>query len=93
MRFIRIDGSTDPSKRSELVKDFQEQSDVRGAILSIKAAGVGLTLTVGGYRLFPALPTQTHRVTQAKCDHARGVQKCWLLLRARAHKQLRLLQP
>ena len=46
VRFIRIDGSTDPSKRSELVKHFQEQHDVRGAILSIKAAGVGLTLTV-----------------------------------------------
>ena len=47
MQFVRIDGSTDPSKRSELVKVFQEQQDVRGAILSIKAAGVGLTLTVG----------------------------------------------
>ncbi len=44
--FIRIDGSTDPSKRSELVKQFQYSEDVRGAILSIKAAGVGLTLTV-----------------------------------------------
>ena len=45
-RFIRIDGSTDPSKRSELVKEFQYHEDVRGAVLSIKAAGVGLTLTV-----------------------------------------------
>jgi len=57
VRFIRIDGSTDPSKRSELVKHFQEQHDVRGAILSIKAAGVGLTLTVSA-RLY-ALPTAT----------------------------------
>jgi len=54
VRFIRIDGSTDPSKRSELVKHFQEQHDVRGAILSIKAAGVGLTLTVSA-RLYALL--------------------------------------
>lgn len=47
-RFIRIDGSTPPAERQRLVNTFQENADVKIAILSIKAAGVGLTMTVRG---------------------------------------------
>ena len=44
--FIRIDGDTPPSERQRLVNDFQQQAGLKVAILSIKAAGTGLTLTV-----------------------------------------------
>lgn len=44
--FIRIDGDTPPSDRQRLVNDFQQQAGLKVAILSIKAAGTGLTLTV-----------------------------------------------
>ena len=46
VKFIRIDGSTPAQTRGELVNKFQQNSDVRVAILSINAAGTGLTLTV-----------------------------------------------
>ena len=46
MKFIRIDGSTPAQTRGDLVNKFQQNSDVRVAILSINAAGTGLTLTV-----------------------------------------------
>lgn len=47
-RFIRIDGQVAQGVRHSLVQSFQNDSDVRAALLSIKAAGVGLTLTVSG---------------------------------------------
>jgi SWI/SNF-related matrix-associated actin-dependent regulator 1 of chromatin subfamily A len=43
--FIRIDGSTDKTTRQPLVDTFQTDPSVRVAVLSIKAAGTGLTLT------------------------------------------------
>lgn len=46
VKFIRIDGSTPPDTRGGLVDKFQHNADVRLAILSINAAGTGLTLTV-----------------------------------------------
>ena len=46
MKFIKIDGETPPHKRQALVDTFQGDSDIRVAVLSIRAAGVGLTLTV-----------------------------------------------
>ena len=46
-RYIRIDGKTPASERQALVNRFQENEDCRVAVLSIRAAGVGLTLTVG----------------------------------------------
>lgn len=46
VKFIRIDGSTPPETRGGLVDKFQHNADVRLAILSINAAGTGLTLTV-----------------------------------------------
>ena len=49
VKFIRIDGSTPAQSRGELVNKFQQNSDVRVAILSINAAGTGLTLTVSPF--------------------------------------------
>lgn len=44
-KYIRIDGSTPSSQRQDLVNAFQSQDDVRVAVLSVTAAGSGLTLT------------------------------------------------
>ena len=49
VKHICIDGSVDPKKRQGLVDNFQLQPNVKAAILSIQAAGVGLTLTVRHY--------------------------------------------
>jgi SWI/SNF-related matrix-associated actin-dependent regulator 1 of chromatin subfamily A len=43
--FIRIDGSVLPKKRADMVDSFQNDPTKRVAILSLCAAGVGLTLT------------------------------------------------
>ncbi|GAQ80101.1 hypothetical protein KFL_000460110 [Klebsormidium nitens] len=43
-QYIRIDGSTPPAERTGLVARFQEEPNCKVALLSIKAAGVGLTL-------------------------------------------------
>ena len=45
LSYMRIDGSTPAHKRQENVKAFQETPDMRIAILSIMAAGTGVTLT------------------------------------------------
>lgn len=42
---VRIDGSTDPRKRQGIVDAFQTDPRVRLAILSTRAAGIGLNLT------------------------------------------------
>lgn len=57
VKFIRIDGSTPAQTRGDLVNKFQQNSDVRVAILSINAAGTGLTLTVSAWLLRPAVKT------------------------------------
>ena len=57
VKFIRIDGSTPAQTRGDLVNKFQQNSDVRVAILSINAAGTGLTLTVS--RLLATVCSQT----------------------------------
>lgn len=49
---IRIDGSVDPKKRHELVRKFQDHEPTRVAILSILAAGIGLTLTAASLVVF-----------------------------------------
>ena len=43
---MRIDGSVKTNTRQALVNDFQNNHDLRAAVLSIQAAGTGLTLTV-----------------------------------------------
>ncbi|KAL3874854.1 hypothetical protein ACJMK2_037814 [Sinanodonta woodiana] len=52
VKFIRIDGGTKPSERLHLVHQFQSDPEIRVAILSILAAGVGLTLTAAKLVMF-----------------------------------------
>ena len=52
--YIRIDGSTPAEKRQEYVKDFQD-GKAKVAILSIMAAGTGLTLTKASMVVFGEL--------------------------------------
>ena len=51
-KHIRIDGGVSPKERQAGVKAFQEDPDVRVAVLSITAAGVGLTLTAASNAIF-----------------------------------------
>ena len=53
--YIRIDGSTPAKQRADLVDSFQNKDDIQVAILSIKAAGVGLTLTAASTVVFSEL--------------------------------------
>ena len=54
-RYIYIDGGVNPKERQAQVKAFQEDPHVRVAILSITAAGVGLTLTAASNAIFVEL--------------------------------------
>lgn len=75
--YIRIDGKTPHALRPDLVKSFQDQENVRVAVLSIQAAGVGLTLTAASTVVFaemawtPGVLVQAedraHRIGQANC--------------------------
>lgn len=53
--YIRIDGQLATNKRQQLVNKFQDETSCRVAILSIKAAGVGLTLTAASHVIFAEL--------------------------------------
>ena len=74
LRYIRIDGSVSMNKRHDLVQQFQEVPQIRIALLSISATGIGLTLTAASTILFtemhwtPAMMLQAedraHRIGQ-----------------------------
>jgi hypothetical protein len=73
-RYIRIDGSTSPKERQAQIKRFQQDPNIRIAILGITAAGVAVTLTAASTVWFaelfwtPALMIQAedrcHRIGQ-----------------------------
>ncbi|GLC46562.1 hypothetical protein PLESTM_001890200 [Pleodorina starrii] len=65
-RYIRIDGSTPSTARAESVKRFQEDADVKVAILSIQAAGVGLTMTASSLVVFAELSWVPGDIQQAE---------------------------
>lgn len=52
LKYIRIDGQVPTKKRYDLVKSFQEDEEVKVAILSLTAAGLGLTLTAASKVIF-----------------------------------------
>ena len=52
---IRIDGSVNSQERASRVRRFQNSGSVRVALLSVTAAGVGLTLTAASTVLFAEL--------------------------------------
>lgn len=66
---IRIDGSVNLVKRQERVKAFQEDSNVRVAVLSLTAAGVGFTLTASSNIIFAEVAGPRHRAAAAN-QHA-----------------------
>lgn len=73
-KFIRIDGTVTQNQRAENVEKFQTDPEILVALLSITAAGVGITLTAASTVIFaelhwtPALMLQAedraHRVGQ-----------------------------
>uniref|UniRef100_A0A7S3NPX5 Uncharacterized protein n=1 Tax=Aureoumbra lagunensis TaxID=44058 RepID=A0A7S3NPX5_9STRA len=54
-KHIRIDGNTSPAERSRLVQQFQNDSQTQLGILSMTAAGEGLTLTAASIIVFAEL--------------------------------------
>ena len=52
---MRIDGSVPPAERAQRVKKFQTNKHVRLSLLSMTAAGVGLTLTAASNIVFAEL--------------------------------------
>lgn len=63
---VRIDGSTPASSRQSLVTDFQEKESIKAAVLSIKAGGVGLTLTAASTVIFAELSWTPGDLIQAE---------------------------
>jgi len=66
VKFVRIDGSVASHKRQGLVGDFQAGADVRAAVLSITAAGTGLTLTGASVVVFAELAWTPGAIVQAE---------------------------
>uniref|UniRef100_A0A8B9LHY3 Zinc finger, RAN-binding domain containing 3 n=1 Tax=Astyanax mexicanus TaxID=7994 RepID=A0A8B9LHY3_ASTMX len=64
--YIRIDGSVPSAERIQLVHRFQNDPDTRVAILSIQAAGQGLTLTAASHVVFAELYWNPGHVKQAE---------------------------
>eukprot|EP00976_Prorocentrum_cordatum_P047070 950575-Prorocentrum_minimum.AAC.1 len=55
VRYMRIDGATPSAQRHENVKMFQSDPDLQVALLSVTAAGQGITLTAAANVVFAEL--------------------------------------
>lgn len=55
VKYIRIDGGTNQRDRGRLCDEFQTKEDILVAVLSITAAGVGITLTAASTVIFAEL--------------------------------------
>ncbi|NXU52242.1 ZRAB3 endonuclease, partial [Turnix velox] len=75
VRYIRIDGSVPSSERIHLVNQFQKDPDTRVAILSIQAAGQGLTFTAATHVVFAELYWDPGHIKQAE-DRAHRIGQC-----------------
>uniref|UniRef100_A0A8C5DV95 Zinc finger, RAN-binding domain containing 3 n=1 Tax=Gouania willdenowi TaxID=441366 RepID=A0A8C5DV95_GOUWI len=64
--YIRIDGSVPSSERIKLVHKFQNDPGTRVAVLSIQAAGQGLTLTAASHVVFSELYWNPGHMKQAE---------------------------
>ncbi|XP_072226584.1 DNA annealing helicase and endonuclease ZRANB3 [Leuresthes tenuis] len=64
--YIRIDGSVPSSERNQLVHKFQNDPETRVAILSIQAAGQGLTFTAASHVVFAELYWNPGHIKQAE---------------------------
>ncbi|XP_036742539.2 DNA annealing helicase and endonuclease ZRANB3 isoform X2 [Manis pentadactyla] len=74
-RYIRIDGSVPSAERIRLVNQFQKDPDTRVAILSIQAAGQGLTFTAATHVVFAELYWDPGHIKQAE-DRAHRIGQC-----------------
>ncbi|KAE8581484.1 hypothetical protein XENTR_v10024805 [Xenopus tropicalis] len=74
-RYIRIDGSVPSSERIHLVHQFQNDPETRVAILSIQAAGQGLTFTAATHVVFAELYWDPGHIKQAE-DRAHRIGQC-----------------
>ncbi|XP_067891149.1 DNA annealing helicase and endonuclease ZRANB3 isoform X2 [Heterodontus francisci] len=74
-RYVRIDGSVPSSERIHLVHQFQNDSQTQVAILSIKAAGQGLTFTAATHVVFAELYWDPGHLLQAE-DRAHRIGQC-----------------
>ncbi|NXK87838.1 ZRAB3 endonuclease, partial [Formicarius rufipectus] len=75
VRYIRIDGSVPSAERIHLVHQFQKDPETRVAILSIQAAGQGLTFTAASHVVFAELYWDPGHVVQAE-DRAHRIGQC-----------------
>ncbi|XP_074767550.1 DNA annealing helicase and endonuclease ZRANB3 isoform X2 [Athene noctua] len=75
VRYIRIDGSVPSAERIRLVNQFQKDPDTRVAILSIQAAGQGLTFTAATHVVFAELYWDPGHIKQAE-DRAHRIGQC-----------------
>uniref|UniRef100_A0A915PPC1 SWI/SNF-related matrix-associated actin-dependent regulator of chromatin subfamily A-like protein 1 n=1 Tax=Setaria digitata TaxID=48799 RepID=A0A915PPC1_9BILA len=66
LRSIRIDGATVSRSRDEQCRLFQENDDVVVAVLSITAAGIGITLTAASVVVFAELHWNPGTLKQAE---------------------------
>lgn len=66
IKYIRIDGSTQNGKRQNLVDLFQNDENVRIAVLSLTACSTGLTLTAGKAVIFAELYWNPGTMLQAE---------------------------
>ncbi|ETE60789.1 Zinc finger Ran-binding domain-containing protein 3, partial [Ophiophagus hannah] len=66
VRYIRIDGSVPSAERINLVNQFQKDPATRVAILSIQAAGQGLTFTAATHVVFAELYWDPGHIKQAE---------------------------
>lgn len=64
--YIKIDGSTPPSSRQTLVTQFQDREDIKVAVLAIRAAGIGVTLTAASTVIFAELSWTPGDLVQAE---------------------------
>lgn len=64
--FVRIDGNTKTESRSEIVQCFQNNSNIRCAILSIRACSAGITLTAANTIIFAELDWTPSNILQAE---------------------------
>ncbi|KAF4788165.1 DNA annealing helicase and endonuclease ZRANB3 [Turdus rufiventris] len=74
-RYIRIDGSVPSAERIHLVSQFQKDPETRVAILSIQAAGQGLTFTAATHVVFAELYWDPGHIKQAE-DRAHRIGQC-----------------
>lgn len=75
--FVRIDGNVEIKERQDAVDRFQTDEKIMVALLSIAAAGVGLTLTASNTVIFAELhwtpgmliqaEDRAHRIGQKNC--------------------------